>query len=233
VEHRELQDLIPAHALHALDADDALLLEEHVETCESCRHDLDDLRETTALLAFATGSIEPPPRLRASILDAVAAPAAEAAPPRRERLWFLRGAFAGTLAGAALALVLGLALYGRLNDVRDSRDAQSALVATLVGGGGQVQPLTGNVQGAVVRRGAEGKLVLIDMPKPASGHTYEAWLIGSDKKPVPAGTFEGGKAVVVPLDGDAAGQKTVAITVERDGGSPTPTTQPVAKAAFA
>jgi anti-sigma-K factor RskA len=234
VEHRELQDLIPAHALHALDADEALLLEEHIETCETCRRDLDDLRETTALLAFATDPIEPPARLRASILDAVEpAPTAQLARPRRERLSFLRGAVAGTLAGAAIALVLGLALFSKLSDARSSRDAQSALVASLVRSGSQVQPLAGNLQGAVVRTGGTGKLVLIDPPKAADGHTYEAWLIGSDKVPLPAGTFKGGKAVVVPLRGDAGGQKTVAITVERDRGSQAPTTKPVASASLA
>jgi anti-sigma-K factor RskA len=96
-----------------------------------------------------------------------------------------------------------------------------------------VQPLAGNLQGAVVRKGGSGKLVLVDLPKPAAGHTYEAWLIGRDKVPVPAGTFSGGKAVVVPLDGNAAGPKTVAITVERSGGSKAPTTKPVASASLA
>lgn len=234
MEHRELQDLITAHALHALDVDDALLLEEHIDTCESCRRELDDMLETTALLAFATDPVEPPARLRAAILDAVApAPVAELARPRRERLSFLRGAFAGTLAGVAAALVLGLALYSQLSDARDSRDAQSALVASLVSSGSQVQPLAGNVQGAVVRKGESGKLVLVDVPKAAKGRTYEAWLIGSDKKPLPAGTFSGGKAVVVPLQGDASGQRTVAITVEREGGSDTPTSAPVASASLA
>jgi anti-sigma-K factor RskA len=75
--------------------------------------------------------------------------------------------------------------------------------------------------------------VLVDLPQPASGKTYEAWLIGSDKKPLPAGTFKGGKAIVVGLDGDAGGSKTVAITVEQDGGSQTPTTAPVASAQLA
>jgi anti-sigma-K factor RskA len=233
VEHRELQDLIPAHALDALDADDALLLEEHVATCEACRHDLDDLRETTALLAFATAPVEPPARLRAAILDAVAEPSpAPVARPARVRMPFLRGAFAGALAGAAIAIVVGLALYSQLTDARDSRDAQSALVASLISSGSQVQPLEGAVQGAVVRKGGSGKLVLVDLPEAAAGHTYEAWLIGSDKVPVPAGTFSGGKAVVVPLDGDAAGSKTVAITVEQSGGSQAPTTKPVASAAL-
>jgi anti-sigma-K factor RskA len=233
VEHRELQDLIPAHALDALEADDALLLEEHVVTCETCRRDLDDLRETTALLAFATDAIEPPARLRAAILDAVAEPVTATSRPARVRLAFLRGAFAGTLAGAAIALVIGIALHGKLSDVRGSRDAQSALVSSLLRPGSQVEQLTGNVQGAVVRSGAGGKLVLVDLPKPAAGRTYEAWLIGADKTPLPAGTFGGGKAVVVPLVGDAGGSKTVAITVEPDGGSQAPTTKPFASAQLA
>ena len=70
-----------------------------------------------------------------------------------------------------------------------------------------MQQLAGNVQGAVVRNGADGKLVLVDLPPPRSGRTYEAWLIGRDKKPVPAGHFKGGKAVVVGLDGNAAGRE--------------------------
>jgi anti-sigma-K factor RskA len=233
VEHRELQDLIPAHALDALEADDALLLEEHVVTCESCRRDLDDLRETTALLAFAPDSLAPPARLRAAILDAVAEPAPVMARPRRVRLTFLRGAIAGTLAGAAIALVIGIALHARLNDARSSRDAQAAIVANLLAPGSQVAQLSGNVQGAVVRSGSRGRLVLVDLPKPSSGHTYEAWLIGSDRKPLPAGTFTGGDAVVVRLEGDAKGPKTVAITVEPDGGTQAPTTAPVASARLA
>jgi anti-sigma-K factor RskA len=233
VEHRELQDLIPAHALDALESHDAMLLEEHVATCDTCRRELDDMRETTALLAFATDPIDPPARLRAAILDAVAEPAPAAARPARTRLAFLRGAFAGTLAGAAIALVIGIALHSQLSDARSSRDAQSAIVSNLLRPGSQVQQLAGNVQGAVVRSGGSGRLVLVDLPKPAAGHTYEAWLIGADKKPLPAGTFGGGKTVVVGLDGDAAGSKTVAITVERDGGSQAPTTSPVATAQLA
>ena len=232
MEHRELQDLIPAHALHALDADDALLLEEHVVTCETCRLDLDALRETTALLAFATAPVEPPARLRAAILDAVAETVPEAATPRRARLAFLRGALAGTLAGAAVALVIGITLHSQLSDARSSRDAQSALVSSLIDPSTRVQPLAGKLQGAVVRNGGSGKLVLVNLPNTAKGRTYEAWLIGADKVPVPAGTFAGGKALVVPLRGNAGKATTVAITVEDTGGSSKPTSQPVATASL-
>ncbi len=88
MEHRELQDLIPAHALDALEADDALLLEEHVETCEACRRELDELRETTALLAFATDPVEPPAtpaRRRSSTPSPSRLPARSRPPPRASR----------------------------------------------------------------------------------------------------------------------------------------------------
>jgi anti-sigma-K factor RskA len=232
VEHRELQDLIPAHALDALEADDAVQLEAHIESCPECRRELDELRETTALLAFATDPVEPPASLRAAILDAVAEPVPARARPR-VRLAFLRGAFAGTLAGAAIALVIGIALHNQLDNARSSRDTQRSAVSALLQPGSQVEKLKGSVQGAVVRNGGTSKLVLLDLPEPASGRTYEAWLIGADKKPAPAGTFSGGKTVLVSLAGNAASTQTVAITVEPAGGSQAPTSAPVASASFA
>jgi anti-sigma-K factor RskA len=215
VEHRELQDLIPAHALHALDPDDASLLEEHLATCEACRAELDALIETTALLAFATDPAEPPASLRASILGAVAPAAAETARPR-VRLAFLRGAFSGALATAAVALAVAL-IVG-------------------VGSGSnpptQVKVLTG-ASGAIVRDGTQSKLLVSDLKRPAAGKTYEAWLIGTNGKPLPAGLFKGGGTIVIDLHGNANDATTVAITVEPDGGSPTPTTKPFASATLA
>jgi anti-sigma-K factor RskA len=216
MEHRELQDLIPAHALDALEADDARLLEEHLETCEECRRELDEMLETTALLAFATDHVEPPASLRAQILDAVAEPTPARSRPRL-RLAFLRGAFAGALAVAAIALVIGIALH------ESSSGSPSA----------SVYLLAGKVQGAVVRSGSSSKLVLMNLKAPAAGHTYEAWLIGSDKKPVPAGTFTSGTSFVYDLKGNSSKTQTVAITVEPAGGSPAPTTTPIASASLA
>ncbi len=60
--------------------------------------------------------------------------------------------FAGTLAGAAIALVIGIALHARLNDARSSRDAQAAIVASLLTPGSQVAAALRQRAG---RRGAE------------------------------------------------------------------------------
>jgi anti-sigma-K factor RskA len=215
VEHRELQDLISAHALHALDDEDARLLEEHLASCDACRAELDALRETTALLAFATGPVEPPASLRGSILDAVAEPAPARERPRVRRA-FLGGALSGGLAAAAVAVVVGLII-----GVGSGTNAAT-----------QVRVLSG-LSGAVVQNGSQSKLFLADLKRPAAGKTYEAWLIGANGKPLPAGLFEGGKTIVIDLHGNLNGAATVAITVEPAGGSPAPTTKPFASARLA
>ena len=97
-----------------------------------------------------------------------------------------------------------------------------------------MQQLAGNVQGAVVRNGSGGKLVLVDLPETAAGSTYEAWLIGADKKPVARRHVRGRQGRRRPARrAMPRGSKTVAITVEPAGGSQAPTTKPVAAAQLA
>ncbi len=186
MEHRELQDLIPAHALDALDADDALLLDGHLETCEECRRELDELRETTALLAFASKPIEPPASLRAKILDAVAdttpapAPAPRARPgvppgrvrrrPRR------RGGRARHRHRAARPA------ERRAQRARRARREPPALRKP--GSAARGQPCEER-SSATARPGSSSSSTC---RRRTPGHTYEAWLIGSDKTPVPGRT---------------------------------------------
>jgi anti-sigma-K factor RskA len=47
-----------------------------------------------------------------------------------------------------------------------------------------------------------------------------------DGAPVPDATFDGGEAAVW-LDGDLAGAQAVAVTVEPEGGSESPTSDPL------
>jgi anti-sigma-K factor RskA len=58
--------------------------------------------------------------------------------------------------------------------------------------------------------------------------TYEAWVIEGEQ-PVQAGLFSGGddRATVVPLDAPVPAGAIVAVTVERAGGVPQPTQDPI------
>jgi len=73
-------------ALHALEPDEEIAVERHVPTCADCSAAVRDVQDVMTQLATAVEQVEPPARLRASILDAAAAtpqvrPRAAAQPP--------------------------------------------------------------------------------------------------------------------------------------------------------
>jgi hypothetical protein len=86
--HSELQELLGAYALDAVEREEADAIERHLRTCPRCRNELADHREVAALIGYAGGAApvglwdriiatleEPPPALlftRASGLAAVA-----------------------------------------------------------------------------------------------------------------------------------------------------------------
>src|SRR5690349_23076996 len=67
-------------ALHALEPDEEIDVERHVPTCAECRAAVRDTQAAMAQLATTVEQVEPPERLRASILDAAAA-TTQARPP--------------------------------------------------------------------------------------------------------------------------------------------------------
>ena len=85
----ELHDLTAAYALDALDPDEAEAYERHLAQCEDCRVQLAELNETAGALAFGTIAPVPPPRLRAVILEQVAAERSNVVPLLRRR-WVVR-----------------------------------------------------------------------------------------------------------------------------------------------
>ena len=175
--------------------------------------------------------IEPPARLRAAILDAVAAAACRLRDDRPGSLpaRSARGHAGGSRrrpgdrAGAARPAEHGPRLARR----------QAALVSNLVRPGSQVQPLSRHLQGAVVRKGDSGKLVLVDLPKPASGPHLRGVADRANKKPLRAGTFGGGKAVVVGSTATPRAARRGDHRRARRCGSHAPTTKPVASAQLA
>ena len=60
-------------ALHALEPDEEIVVERHVPTCTDCSAAVRDTQAVMTQLATAVEQVDPPARLRASILDAAAA----------------------------------------------------------------------------------------------------------------------------------------------------------------
>jgi len=218
VEH--VDELIPAHAIRALDADDERIVEEHLSGCERCRLQLAEFESVAASLAYAAPPAAPPPDLRSRILTAVEpvveAPAvAEPTPsraPRRSRWPRIAQVAAPVL--AAIAVALGLWNISLRNDLNGTRGQLA---------GGTVVHLAS--VGNVVTQDGRSTLYADLRPAP-EGKTYQAWVIRAGR-PLPAGTFGGGRTEL-NLSQHVVRGDILAVTIEPAGGSSKPTTKPIA-----
>jgi anti-sigma-K factor RskA len=146
-------------------------------------------------------------------------------------------------AAAAVAIVLlavvsvyGLNLRQQADQARTRADQLAAAVAAMTAPGSEVAILHGSgaasgVSGFVAfptSTTGQGYMVVTDVPPLPTDKTYQAWYI-TDGTPTSAGTMtaDASGSIVVsglePLDG----AQVVAVTVEPDGGSDQPTSDPI------
>jgi anti-sigma-K factor RskA len=89
----------------------------------------------------------------------------------------------------------------------------------------------GGVLGRLVASPDRGEAVFVaaGWDRAPHAHTYELWVIDPAVGPVPAGTFDvdGAGGTLQPVTGDLRGAAAVAVTIEPEGGSPEPTTDPI------
>jgi anti-sigma-K factor RskA len=95
--------------------------------------------------------------------------------------------------------------------------------------------LAGGATATIVRSNALHKAVIVTsgMSQPPTGKVFQLWLQDATGHMTSAGLMPGGGDQVVVLNGDASHSKGAGITVEPDGGSDQPTSDPVAFIAFA
>jgi anti-sigma-K factor RskA len=218
-----VHDLTAAYALDALDTEDAREYEAHLARCERCRTDLAALSDAAAALAYATDSPAPPPELRARILQQAVHERENVVPLHSRWLRPLVGV-AAVAACAALALGIWAAtLSSELDDKSASVDRQQRVAAILA------QPDAETISfprgTLVVTPSGQAALILRNLEDAGPGRTYEAW-IGVQGKALPAGLFDGGDVVALPLDGRVPEGALVMVTEETEGGVATPTSEP-------
>jgi anti-sigma-K factor RskA len=223
VEH--VDELIAAHALHALDPGDRERVEAHVAECARCRRELREYESVAAALAYAVPAAAPPPGLRERVLAAAGAPAAppEATPaaatapavptepapapaPRERRRWWWWPRFSAVAVLALAAAVLALVAWNvsLRSDLADT-------VETVAGGQAVSLPEVGT---AVADSGGNVTLYADLAPAP-EGKVYAAWVI-ADGRPLPAGVFKGGGTVELQLTERARPGDVIAVTIEPD-----------------
>ena len=206
MERTGIHELSAAYALDALSADERQEFEEHLAHCAECQETVAAFHDTAASLAHGVEARQPPPGLRARILDEARSERQNVVQLRPR--WAVRATSAVAAVTALLAIAFGIWAASLHNELGDRPQAFG-----LQGANGQL----------VVTPERDAALIVNDLAPAPSGKTYEAWVIEGET-PTPAGTFSGGGAqTAVALTRAVPEGATVAVTLEPAGGSESPT----------
>ncbi|WP_235734506.1 anti-sigma factor [Nocardioides alcanivorans] len=236
----DIHALSGAYAVDALDDAERVAFEAHLAVCGDCRIEVAELREATGLLPELT-SAPPPPALRDAVLSEIAkvrplpplrTPPTESEPSaavvpierRRRRLPLLAAAAAVVvLLGGAVAVIQPWTdetseAPNMADQVMAADDAQEVRL-----------DLADGATARLVRSVSQGRAVVItqDMPSAPEGRDYQLWLQTPDGEMVDAGLMPDRPDQTMLLTGDATDAVGAGITVEPDGGSPQPTSDPI------
>ncbi|WP_369217822.1 anti-sigma factor [Streptomyces flavofungini] len=236
--------LTGAYVTHALDDDERAAVERHLAGCESCAQEVRELGETAARLGLAKAAA-PRRAMKDDVLARIATVRQEvprpttrtepgAAPQRTRRA--TRWALAACIAAAAVFGGGAVWQHQRAEDARAaaerSREQVQELAAVLAAPDAKARTgrLADGASGTVVVSAERDRAAFVatDLPKPPRGKVYQLWFndAGSMR---PAGLLDPGKDTEAMLmDGSVGRASGMGITVEPEGGSPKPTSDPVA-----
>jgi anti-sigma-K factor RskA len=233
--HVRFEEYKEAYVLGALPEEEREEFEEYLASHPEQEVEIDKLEAVASLLALSPQEQEPPPELRRKIMDTVEA---EAVRPRASRPSWLAGmreflSIRNLALGAATLLVIGLfswnmVLQGEMQDLQgrvqslQSQPQEPQMVE--LGGAGTEQGARAEL---VTLEGDRAVLVVENMPPVPEGKTYQIWVI-EDDVPQPSGLFEPGEdSVAAVVEHPLSGGDVIAVTVEPEGGSPKPTSDPM------
>jgi anti-sigma-K factor RskA len=233
----DIHALVGAYALDAVDDLERAAFDRHISDCESCRTELDELRETVGRLADSTWSV-PPPRLRTEVMTAIGRtrqmPARPDSQPRagvsRWRRYTATAAAASILAAGA-----GAATWA----VQEQRVRQERAVATIARqdqartqsilsapdvvfrtapmiGGGKVTVASSQLRNA-------GVALVGAAEAPAADQVLQLWTIRGSTPPVSAGVLATGQSAGTKVVDGLPGTDVFAVSLEPAGGSVQPT----------
>jgi anti-sigma factor RsiW len=202
-----------AYVLDALPPDERREFEAHLEGCEACRREVEQLRVAADALPVGVTQYAPPPALKERLMAQVAAPAAPPARARSRRpQWFGWRSALALACAALIGIGIGRALSG---------DDVQRLQASVAPAGARV---------SLEMRDDESTLIARDLPAPPQGRVYQVWLKRRGvEAPEPTDalfTPRDGRAEV-DVTGDLGDVEAVLVTHEPPGGSRAPTVAPL------
>lgn len=234
LEHEEIEGLLGAYALDAVDDPDRHEIERHLESCPVCRTEVSRHREVAALVS---GPEQPPPdhvweRIRARLEDSrevlASAPVVRRPRPGSQRL-------AAALAAAALVAVgfLGWRVVELEGRIERGGSVLAAAEAALADPDGRRLVLRSDdaalAADVVLLPDGTGYLFQNNLEPLSADRTYQLWAMVGER-PISAAVLGSDPEVTAFRVGEGTG--ALAITEERAGGVQAPTSDPIATASL-
>lgn len=230
--HGEIRSLLAAYVMDAVPAEEIPAIRAHILSCEECFQEADGYAESLAALAASADPSPLPAGFADRVVQAAIGPSEQETTPAnagRADLarppWFRRVAL--STGAAFVVVVVAVAGVSLVNSLQREREYER-IVASLIQEEGALH-LEGPGGAAAVIAPTEGgsTLVALDLGEAPEGSDYQLWLM-KDGVPTPSETFDVSGSIVIVDSVDALDSYDgAAITVEPDGGSTQPTTEPV------
>jgi anti-sigma-K factor RskA len=241
VVHGDVHALLGAYVLDAVDDLERVAFERHLAECDTCRHEVDELQAAAASLAEPAAAF-PPPELRDRVLTAAGqtrqlAPGVPIRADRRDtpatRTWRRRTLVAAAAAVVAIAAAAASVTFMNRR-LDEERETAAGIAAVLAAPDANVSTadITGGGRASVVSSDDRGEAVIVldGLPELESDQEYQLWYIDDPDAPIirSAGTIGRSVDTTPTLLTEIDDAELVALSVEPEGGSPQPTTTPLA-----
>ncbi len=247
----ELEELIPAYMLDAVDEADRARIEAHLPRCQRCSQLVQSYQPVSDLMAYAAEPAEPPAGLRYRVLAATAPARQVTAAPAPARVaslstWLASLFRAPAFSAVAVALLVALGLWNfalqnqmqrqvaMVNQLAADVTRQGSYMTALAYADGEPRRLEGTQVAAQamgrlysVYDGTAFVVVTYDLPALKPDQSYQLWLIDRSGSRVSGGVFtvddRGRGWLYVRPPKPLSEYDSVGVTVEPSGGSPGPT----------
>ena len=227
--HTTFKENLSAYSIGALDADETIALESHMQTCESCRAELAEYQRVSAGLLSALPPQPPRPALKRILQKRLAAP--------RRQIKFSFGQIAIT---SAFILLIALNIFSILQvyslkqqqaDLNKQHYSEQTAIAMLAYPGTQPVSFDQNgISGSLLVDKNRNLLAVFawHLPPPPAGKTYQMWLIDAKGDRTSGGLLTPDSdqpfvMSVITSPGPLTGYTGLGVTLEPSGGSPQPT----------
>lgn len=230
----DIWDLIPAYALDAVNDLERQQVDRLLTADPEARRALDEYRETVAAFVVDTA---PPAALRDSIIARATTPVSTGSPTEANSTNVVsldkarRRRFPAFAAAAAAIVAIAIPTYVAVDqsEQRQVLEAQTSRIADMLADPDAelvTSPVTGGGEASALVSGDDVLFTASDLPTTDDDQDYQLWIVAGEDISS-AGLLEDGTGPTSSTFVEAAAGQVVAMTLEPEGGSDQPTSDPI------